>query len=292
MFIVLKTIDWKHNIYRHELTQMTKSEHFEFWKIKNNRHFAVKTELVIQNMNDRVLHLMSFFRVIARSINVQSNRLKKQNHNRWIAIMTNFLYIFMFKSCIFWSTMWNIQLHVNDIKRQIIENLFHTKLYIKYKAILKAFQQLFAHQKSNIRQLNSINNFIVIYDNFEQTMKTKNQRINNKNEFFFVITAQIFESNWLLKKKLKSNMFRFSNRLNWLTIVRHEIFDQKNDLTIHVNANFEMIRVFWIFFVRTFNEMNTYRYQDFLFWTRCELFLRLLSRKKITKMKISISTTT
>ena len=145
MFIVLKTIDWKHDIYRYELTQMTKSEHFEFWKIKNSRHFAVKTELVIQNMNDRVSHLMSFFRVIARSVDARSNRSKKQNHNRWIAIMTNFLYIFMFRSCIFWSTMWSIQLHVNDIKRRVIENLFHTKLCIKYKAILKTFQQLFAH---------------------------------------------------------------------------------------------------------------------------------------------------
>ena len=31
-------------------------------------------------------------------------------------------------------------------------------------------------------------------------MKIKNQHINNKNEFFFVITISIFELNWLLKK--------------------------------------------------------------------------------------------
>ncbi len=42
---------------------------------------------------------------------------------------------------------------------------------------------------TSLKTLSVENKFIIIWDNFEQIKTMKHQRIDNKNEFFWIITA-------------------------------------------------------------------------------------------------------
>jgi hypothetical protein len=113
-----------------------------------------------------------------------------------------------------WLTMWKIQLHVNEIKRRVIECLYHIDLTIKYKNVLNFFRELTQFQKTSLKMLNLEKNFIITWDNFEQIKTMKHQRSNNKSEFFSIIIAQMLEFMWMSFQELSQSMFDQSAKLN------------------------------------------------------------------------------
>lgn len=188
------TEEANHAEYRVELRSMTKSKHFQCWKAGDVDHLEIKADNVIKEMKTRAPRLMSLFRVIAKPEDRRSNREESTDFSRWISIMAILLYTYMSRTCTRWPTMWRLQLHANGTKRRVMECLYHTRIIVGYKAVLNIFQQLSKYQKTRLRELGRDENFVLMYDNFEQTVKIKDQRMNNKSEFFSVTTAQIIES--------------------------------------------------------------------------------------------------
>jgi hypothetical protein len=62
------------------------------------------------------------------------------------------------------------------------------------------------------------------WNNFEQIERVKNQQLNNKIKFLFVITTQILSSIWMLENEFKQNMLNQSISLNYRKILNHKTF--------------------------------------------------------------------
>jgi hypothetical protein len=77
---------------------------------------------------------------------------------------------------------------------------------MNYKRVLKLFNSLYASQKEDLKNLNQTRKFLMTWNNFEQIERVKNQRLNNKIKFLFVITTQLFSSIWMFEDELKQNM--------------------------------------------------------------------------------------
>ncbi len=97
-------------------------------------------------------------------------------------------------------------MHAHEIKRRVIQTLNHVKLSMSYKRVLKLFNFLHASQKKDLKNLDQIRKFLMTWNNFEQIERVKNQRLNNKIKFLFVITTQIFSSIWMLENEFKQSM--------------------------------------------------------------------------------------
>ena len=83
-----------------------------------------------------------------------------------------------------------------------------------YSAVLIAFANLTRVQKARIQTMGRSGNFLIVYDNFEQTVKVKDQRMDNKGEFFLVTTVQILELPTCMPDGgLKQHMFNCQCRL-------------------------------------------------------------------------------
>jgi hypothetical protein len=130
-----------------------------------------QTRRFIKKIENRVLHLLALLRFITAAIDQRFDR--RDMKNKWIIVIFILCFIYKSRTCVRWSIMWNIQLHVNEIKRRVIECLFHIDLTIEYKSILNFFRELTQFQQTNLKLLNVEKKFIIIWDNFEQikTMK-------------------------------------------------------------------------------------------------------------------------
>ena len=225
-----------HAEYRAELRSMTRYDHFQTWKAEDVDHLQTKASNVIEEMNTRAPRLISLFRAITRPEDSRSKRDKGANDSRWIAIMAILLYTYMPRTCTRWPTMWGLQLHANGTKRRVIESLYHTGITVGYSAVLTAFADLTKVQKARIKELGVSGRFVIVYDNFEQTVKVKDQRLDNKGEFFSVTTVQILEPTWMLDGSLMQCMFNRQCKLKWYDITSHETFDPASDLSRKVGA--------------------------------------------------------
>jgi hypothetical protein len=88
----------------------------------------------------------------------------------------------------------------------LTQTLNHVELFVKYQRVLKQFKSLRTSQEKNMKNLDQTRQFFVTWDNFEQIERVKDQRLNNKIKFFFVITTQILLSIWMLENEFKQNM--------------------------------------------------------------------------------------
>lgn len=157
---------------------------------------------------------MSLFQVITRPADPCSNRDKATNHGRWITIIAILFYTYMPRTCTQWPTIWGLQLHANGTKRRVIQSLYHTGLTVGYSAVLTAFANLTRVQKAKIQTMGWSGNFLIVYDNFEQTVKVKDQQMDNKGEFFLVTMVQIFEPPTCMPNRgLRQHMFNCQCRL-------------------------------------------------------------------------------
>jgi hypothetical protein len=121
-------------------------------------------------------------------------------------------------------------LHANETKRRVIETLNHVKLFVKYQRVLKQFKFLRTNQEKDIKNLNQIRQFFVTWNNFEQIERIKDQRLNNKIKFLFVITTQIFSSIWMFEDELKQSMLNQSIELNYRSILNHKVFKRDSKM--------------------------------------------------------------
>ena len=136
--------------------------------------------------------------------------------------------------------MWGLQLHANGTKRRVIESLYHTGLTVGYNAVLTAFANLTKLQKMRIKELGRSENFLIVYDNFEQTVKVKDQRLDNKGEFFLVTTVQILEPTYMPDGGLRQRMFNRQCKLQCQDITRLETFDPSSELARQVSARINL----------------------------------------------------
>ncbi len=231
---VLNLVNWKRKEYRKKLSSLFENKYFKNWKIENMNSFETNSMMMIKEIKTRVFRLLSFLRFIISIVNQRFERHDMKN--RWIFIVSIFCFTYKSRTCVRWSIMWSIQLHANEIKRRVIESLFHIDLTIEYKNILNFFRKLARFQQTSLKLLDVENKFIIIWDNFEQIKAMKHQRINNKNEFFSIIIAQILELMWMFSRDLHQNMFDQIAKLNWLSIVKHENLNSKSLLSKSINA--------------------------------------------------------
>jgi hypothetical protein len=197
---VLNLVNWRQEEYRRKLCSLIENKYFKNWKIDDTNLLETNSTMIIKKIKNRVSRLLTLLRYIIATINQRFDR--EDMKIKWIIIIFIFCFIFKSRTCVRWSTMWDIQLHVNEIKRRIIQCLFQSDLKIEYKEILNSFRELTRFQMTSLKTLNVENKFIIIWDNFEQIKAMKHQRIDNKNEFFSIITAQILEFMWMSSRSL------------------------------------------------------------------------------------------
>ncbi len=176
--------------------------------------------------------MLRFFRFIITSLreeNESSNWhandsfYEQQKTTRWIIVFFILCFIHKLIKCNFWIVNWDLQLHAHKTKRRVIQTLNHVELSMNYKRVLKLFNFLHASQKEDLKNLNQTCKFLMTWNNFEQIERIKNQRLNNKIKFLFVITTQIFSLIWMLEDELKQNMLNQSISLNYRKILSHKI---------------------------------------------------------------------
>ncbi len=231
---VLNLVNWRREEYRKKLRRVFENKYFKNWKIENINSVETNSTIIIKKIENRASHLLALLRFIIAAIDQRFDR--RDMKNKWITVIFILCFIYKSRTWVRWSIMWDIQLHVNEIKRRVIECLYHIDLTIKYKNILNFFQELAQFQQTSLKLLNVENKFIIIWNNFEQIKAMKHQRIDNKDEFFSIIIAQIFEFMWMLFENLRQDMFDQIAKLNWLSIVRHENLNSKSLLSKSINA--------------------------------------------------------
>ncbi len=231
---VLNLVNWKREKYRKELRRIFESKYFKNWKVENINFVETNSTIIIKKIENRVLHLLVFLRFIIVTIDQRFDR--RDMKNKWIIVIFILCFVYKSRTCVRWSIMWDIQLHVNEIKRRVIECLYHIDLTIKYKSIFNFFRELTQFQQTSLKLLNVENKFIIIWNNFEQIKAMKHQRIDNKSEFFSIIIAQILELMWMFFENLRQDMFDQIAKLNWLSIVKHESLNSKSFLFRSINA--------------------------------------------------------
>ncbi len=213
-------MNWDQEEYKKKLRLISKNKYFKKWKVENINLLETNSTTIIKKIENRAFHLLTLFRFITATIDQRFDR--RDMKNKWIIMIFILCFIYKFRTCVRWSTMWKIQLHVNEIKRRVIECLYHTDLTIKYKSVLNFFRKLTQFQRTSLKMLNVEKNFIITWDNFEQIKTMKHQRSDNKSEFFSIITAQILELMWMFSQDLSQSMFNQFVKLNWRFIVKHE----------------------------------------------------------------------
>jgi hypothetical protein len=137
---MLNFVNWNQEEYKKKLRSILKSRFFIKWKIENINSSETNSTTVIKEIEDRVSHLLLLLRFIIAAINQRFER--RDMKSRWIIVIFIFCFIYKSRTCVRWLIMWDIQLHANEIKRRVIECLFHIDLTIRYKSILSSFREL------------------------------------------------------------------------------------------------------------------------------------------------------
>jgi hypothetical protein len=183
--------------------------------------------------------LLRFFRFIIISLRDENESNNKHANDsfheqrkatRWIIIFFILCYIHKLIKCNLWIINWDFQLHANETKRRIIQTLNHVELFVRYQRVLKQFKSLRTSQEKNMKNLNQTRQFFVTWNNFEQIERVKNQRLNNKIKFLFVITTQILSSISMLEDEFKQSMLNQSIQLNYRLILSHKVLKRDSKM--------------------------------------------------------------
>ncbi len=224
--------------YQKKLRVVNKLNCFETWNVKNIKKKS-NLSTTMKFIKEIILQLLRFFRFIIISLRDENESNNKHANDsiheqrkttRWIIIFFILCYIHKFIKCNLWIVNWNLQLHANEIKRRVIETLNHVELFVKYRRVLKQFKFLRTSQEKNMKNLNQIRRFFVTWNNFEQIERVKNQRLNNKIKFLFVITTQILSSIWMFENEFKQNMLNQLIELNYRLILNHKAFKRDSKM--------------------------------------------------------------
>jgi hypothetical protein len=119
---ILNLVNWRRKKYRKKLSLIFESRYFKNWKIENINLFETNSTKVIEKIKNRVSHLLELFRFITATIDQRFDR--RDMKNKWIIMIFILCFIYKSRTCVRWSTMWKIQLHVNEIKRRVIQCLY------------------------------------------------------------------------------------------------------------------------------------------------------------------------
>ncbi len=183
--------------------------------------------------------MLRFFRFIIISLRDENESNNKHANDsfheqrkatRWIIIFFILCYIHKLIKCNLWIINWDFQLHANETKRRIIQTLNHVELFVRYQRVLKQFKSLRTSQEKNMKNLNQTRQFFVTWNNFEQIERVKNQRLNNKIKFLFVITTQILSSISMLEDEFKQSMLNQSIQLNYRLILSHKVLKRDSKM--------------------------------------------------------------
>jgi hypothetical protein len=224
--------------YQKELRVVNKLNCFETWNVKNikKKSSFSTTMTFIKKVISQLLRFFRFIIISLRDENESNNTHandsihEQRKATRWIIIFFILCYIHKLIKCNLWIVNWNLQLHANETKRRVIQTLNHVELFVKYQRVLKQFKSLRTNQEKDMKNLNQTRQFFVTWDNFEQIERVKNQRLNNKIKFLFVITTQIFSSIWMLENELKQNMLNQLIELNYRSILSHKAFKRDSKM--------------------------------------------------------------
>jgi hypothetical protein len=156
---ILNSVNWDQKEYKKKLRSISKSRYFKKWKVENINLLETNSTTVIEKIENRALHLLTLFRFITATIDQRFDR--RDMKDKWIIMIFILCFIYKSRTCVRWSTMWRIQLHANEIKRRVIECLYHIDLTIKYKSVLSFFRELAQFQRTSLKMLSVEKNFII-----------------------------------------------------------------------------------------------------------------------------------
>jgi hypothetical protein len=157
---VLNLVNWNREEYRKKLNSIFENKYFKSWKIDDINLLETNSTIIIKKIKNLASHLLALLRYITATIDRKFDR--ENMKIKWIIIIFILCFIFKSRTCVRWSTMWNIQLHANKIKRRVIQCLFHIDLTIEYKNALSSFRKLTRFQMRSLKTLNAKNKFIII----------------------------------------------------------------------------------------------------------------------------------
>ncbi|KAI9780358.1 MAG: hypothetical protein M1839_006781 [Geoglossum umbratile] len=103
-------------------------------------------------------------------------------------------------------TVLGLHLHSHGAKWRLIELMNHLGVSISYQAVIPAVKAILEKAKNNIAHAGSAEDSITAYDNFEQTMGVKEQRIGDNSEFNSVTTGEVIQGHDIPCGSLHQNM--------------------------------------------------------------------------------------
>ncbi len=120
---ILNFVNWDQKEYRKKLRFIFENKYFKNWKSEKINSFETNLTTIIKEIKVKTFHLLSLFRFMTTAVDQRVDR--RNMKNRWIFVIFILCFIYKSRTCVRWSIMWDIQLHVNDTKRRVIENLSH-----------------------------------------------------------------------------------------------------------------------------------------------------------------------
>jgi hypothetical protein len=186
-----------------EVELLASTSYFGKWELGQvTSFFDLDTPAVLNIIEQHAPRLLSFLRVLMGP----SSSSRAELVNRYIMVLAIICFSRHRENCNNLPTLLGLHLHSHGAKRRLIELMNRLGVSISYPAINAAVKAISEKAKKDIAHAGSAEDSITAYDNFEQTMGVKEQRIGNNSEFNSVTTGEVIQGRDIPHGGLHQNM--------------------------------------------------------------------------------------
>ena len=188
----LEELRWGLPIYQKEITQLhTRGTAFGAWTDRNmtdlEQHLNLRRGNYIEETKGMSPRL---FNLIKELINYHDTRLEQKTTSS-IEILSQMCFSRAVKQGNNLAMQLGLHLHASGVQRRVIDLLSRLGVCCSYPTVLEASKRISRIAKGQVTALGSRPGCITAYDNFEQTLGVKGQRISDHSEFYSVTTGEV-----------------------------------------------------------------------------------------------------
>ncbi|KAI9763921.1 MAG: hypothetical protein M1839_006119 [Geoglossum umbratile] len=199
-----------------EVELLASTSYFGTWKLDRVTSFSdLDMPAILDLVERRAPRLLSFLRELMRA----PGSSRAEPVGRYIIVLAIICFSRHREKCNNLPTLLGLHLHSHGTKRRLIELLNHLGVSISYSSVNAAVKAISEMAKGDIARAGSAEDSITAYDNFEQTMGIKEQRIGDNSVFNSVTTGKVIQGRDIPHGGLRQDMVNPEAELSILDIV-------------------------------------------------------------------------
>lgn len=217
---VLEELHWGMPIYKEELTQLhTYGTAFGQWTDTGmkelDQHLALGSEDYLKEAEGLSPHLFC----LVKQLLTQYSTKAEQKEIRAIELLSQICYSRAVKKSNNLPMQLGLHLHASGVQKRIINLLSQLGVCCNYRTVIDASKRISQISKDEVRALGSCSQSVTAYDNFEQTLGVKGQRIGENSEFYSVTTGEVLLGREIPAKGLSRDMLNPSVVLTYPQLI-------------------------------------------------------------------------